>query len=279
MATFLLTWTLPALGLVAVSMRNGACHLQPTVEGAAWLQAALDQAHRLTGADDHVALELTVPRDALSRHGSRKASVEVTADDALSVIIPLDAPVVCSFHVVHLGDLLSPGPPARFRLTATTLHRAVEWGYSFADAVLTLSRHAGAPLPVEAVAILERWRAQVTTVSCLAGYRLDFREPETLNALRQRTPFRRRTTPLTTGQAVWVPQSETQGLFRYLRRLGYALQVPGGAEGEASGAPKGQGPPWASSTWLALARSYELLRQFFPGLAHLRTGDLRGFFL
>jgi hypothetical protein len=181
----------------------------------------------------------------------------------------------CVFHLAHLGRLEALGPPARYHPTYDSLLQAAEWDYSLPEVILLLTRYSGG-LPPAVAALLEEWRDEAQVIPCEAGYRLDLGAPATLNALHRRDPFRQRTAPLASGREAWVGRSEARALFRYLRRLGYVVQIPEERQEREATLSQPRPGPWPLGQWLALLRTYEHLRQHLPGLADLQARELAG---
>jgi hypothetical protein len=288
MLRFLLWGVLPSMGLVEVRREARVRQLRPTQEGLAWMRAALEQHRRLADPPPGVAVEQAVPHYEQHFLPSGQVSIDVTLyrpgpqpatatapRPGFSVTIQPQAPAACIFHLAHLGRLEAPGFPARYYLTHDSLLQAAEWDYSLPEVILLLTRYSGG-LPPGVAGLLEEWRDEAQVIPCEPGYRLDLGAPATLNALRRRDPFRQRTAPLASGRQAWVGRSEARALFRYLRRLGYVVQIPEERQ-EREAAPAQPRPgPWPLGPWLALLRTYEHLRQRLPGLADLQARELAG---
>lgn len=187
---------------------------------------------------------------------------------ALELTIPSSAPALCTFEVAHFTELISLGPPARYRLTRQSLEQALEWGYSAADVHLLLGRLGGQPLPAGVSAALHGWRDTIAIIESEPGYRLRASGAGVLAGLRKRRPFRQRTSLLASRADAWVPAACAHELFRYLRRVGYQVKesrlppFPAVQNG-----PRPSGLPLASL--LVVLRTYRQLRELIPGLAVL----------
>jgi hypothetical protein len=277
---FVATVALPRLGFVERGEDLETQHLRPTPEGVAWLQAALERDRLAADPPQDTAVERAVLSPADPFPVDERAGVNVTrtaastTDPAVEVRLGLAAPVRCTFHLHHVGQLLSPSPPRHYLLTQDSLRRAAGWGYAVTDVILMLARFSAAPLPPEVRALLQAWRQEIVTLSYQAGYRLDLGTPAILRALRRREPFRRRTAPLADRRSVWLARSAAKGLFRYLRRQGYAIQDRTPARDETAAPATPFRDPWPQTSWLVLLRTYERLRQRVPGLAALRVQEL-----
>ena len=289
---FLLQEVLPCLGLLDVQSQEDGTYLRPTPEGSSWLRVALSQRHHLTHPPDDTAVELGVPSPEL--RFPRLEEPPVTVSDDLSLIVHLAAPAAYTFEVAHFARLLAP---ARYQITQASLRQAVAWDYSVADVIFLLGRFSNGKLPPAAVAGLSDWEQEMMLITCEPGYRLRTAAPTILSALRQRKPFRSRTQPFArvysersrtaqgrpfgaaqgrpfaSGQEAWVSRTQASDLFRYLRRLGYAL-TPSEVAGEGG---DDDGPtPWSFrrcalplSQLLVVLRTYQHLCHVAPGLADL----------
>ena len=255
---------LPCLGLAETRGEGDEVLLRPTPEGAAWLQAV---AARRTLATENAAAELPVAADPPCFPPAGDVSIAIGGDLALTV--PLAAPAVWTFDISHLARLLSPEPPARYRITRQSLREAVSWDYSVSDVIFLLSRFGDAPLTPAAAAQLDEWRQEITRITCEEGYRLSADHRSIVQVLRRREPFRRCTQPLASGQDVWVSRAEARGLFRYLRRRGYVLTRP-----ESIDDNKARQKSWRRRVLplpqlLIALRTYRLVRRSITGLADL----------
>ncbi len=269
LADFLLQVALPRLGLIELRPGDDGLHLRPTPGGAEWLHAALERADLLAHPPQDASVEMIVPAGGPVFPSAESSAVIIDLD--LRITIPLSAPILCTFELCHVAQLLTPGPPARYRITKESLRQGVAWGYPVADVLFMLDRFSGEGLPSAVVTQLERWRTEMKAMACEPGYRLRTEAPPLLDALRQCEPFRRRTAPLANDQDAWVSRTEAPGLFRYLRRLGYDLALPQDPNDWPLQPRLHQ--PLPLSQLLVLLRTYRQLRRLVPGLAVL---DSRG---
>lgn len=270
---FLLQVVLPRLGIVEIDHEQAqALRVRPTSEGATWLRAALSRSSFFLagGLPDDAAVELTIPAPELrlAHDPAGGRSLQVGAD--LEIVISLGAPAVCTFDVAHVSELLSPGPPARYRLTRDSLHQALAWGYPVSDLLFLLAYHGAGSLPPSVLTQVAAWQEEMVTVACEPGYRLHLAAPEILAALRGREPFRQRTSPLASGQDAWVSAAQAEELFRYLRRVGYLLH----GDRPTAGIPIHVSRPLPLAQLLVVIRTYQHLRRLIPGLADPELGDL-----
>lgn len=277
---FVLEQILPRLALAEGHRQGETVFLRPTAEGAAWLRAALARSKLFSQPPDGVAVEQAVPHYELRFPSTDEPPISVAPDlaadseQALILTLHLAAPAAYTFDVAHFARLLSPGPPARYHITPSSLHQAAGRGYPISDVIFLLTRFNGGPLSPAVATQLDAWRSDIIHVPCEPGYRLCFSAPVLLKALRRREPFRRRTLPFPSGQEAWVSRAESHGLFRYLRRLGYEPALP---EEEAHGASLQEWPqrrPLPLLQWLVLLRTYQGLRRRLPALADLGLGEL-----
>lgn len=293
MVDFLLAVALPRLGLIEVD-HGTDWQVRPTAEGVDWLRRAVEHARLLQSptpqvVDDApvgVSMELRIPSPGL-RFPLVKAPavvidprVAVEPEAEVRLAVHLHAPALSTFEIAHLAELHAPGAPppaqepAHYRITAGTLQQAVAWGYPVADALFLLDRFADDPLPPAVVHQIHRWRDEMTVLHCEAGYRLTASSPAIMAALHQREPFRRRTAPLHGGalQDTWVSRVEALELFRYLRRVGYDIDLPPDPNDWPLQPRLRQ--PLPLSQLLVVLRTYQQLRRLVPGLAILELEDL-----
>lgn len=275
---FLLQVVLPRLGLVEIRSIDQPLRLRPTAEGLNWLRAALARSRCLDRPSSSVATELAIPTAGLRFPSAGEPSLVVEPD--LTLIIPLDAPAVCTFETAHIAELVSPGPPACYRLTRDSLRQAIGWGYPVADVLFLLTSLTGGHLPRPVVDQVTAWQEEMVVVACDSGYRLHLAAPEIFMALRRRDPFRQRTQPFASGQDAWVSEAQSPELFRYLRRVGYELegieQIQGaGMPGERRGrVPIHLHAPLPLPQLLVVLRTFQHLRRLVPGLADPELDDL-----
>jgi hypothetical protein len=310
LADVLVQTPLPWLGFADVRTKGQDLWLRPTPSGAIWLREALDRAQLQVQPPDEASIEMTIAPTGLplpavadgppvqvvldQRQAATDGAVAAkpsgsrSGDPAVHLTLQGHAPALCTFEIDHFGQLLCPGPPARYQITAQTLEEGVALGYSVDDVLFLLARFSGDELPGPVVAQLRDWHEGMTVLNYEPGYRLAAPSPAVLSALRRRIPFRRRTVPLASGQDAWVGYAQAHELFRYLRHTGYTLQkVPvafsGSGDETADGARESGEeeaalatqrslawePPLPLSQLLIALGTYERLRQFVPGLAVL----------
>jgi hypothetical protein len=283
--SFLIADLLPALALAEAENRNGVLHLRLTEEGRAWLSAALARRIAWDGSAGPV-YELSAPDAALAWPQTPAPFLHV--DETLAVSLALHAPAGLAFDLMQCADLLSPGPPAHYRISAHSLQRAAARGYSATDMHFWLQRYGGAALPQAASEQLAQWQDQAQHVLVEAGYKLTFASPQALAALRQLPTLRPLLLPLASGQEAWLALARAPQAWRHLRRLDFQL-TPTSLAAPPSSVPLGlpdahddrmaKTPPMAwppagrpalpLPALLALVRTYRWLRQRTPGLAPL----------
>jgi hypothetical protein len=283
---FLLRDILPCLGLVELQAQEEIVSLRPTPEGASWLRTALSQYDHLAHLPDDTAVEIAVPSHEL-RFPPRE-DPPVTVDDDLRITVHLAAPAAYTFEIAHFAQLLAPPPirpgtsrlrpeeaSARYQLTQASLQQAMAWDYDAADVIFHLERFSGGRLPPAALAQLSTWEQETTRITCEPGYQLHTAAPAILDALRQRQPFRSRTSPFASGQDAWVGHAQAGPLFRYLRRRGYVLISLGhddtGDDGPTTFAHRSTLP---LPQLLVALRTYRHCSRTMPGLADLGLQDL-----
>ncbi len=269
LATFLLTELLPQLGVVAVQPQGNPPCLAVTAEGADWLAGAL----RTGKTAAHWPADTDLP---VSPEPAASEPAWQVADD-LRLTIPLAAPAAATFEALQFADLLTLGPPAQYQVSRASLERGVSHGYEPPDIRFLLAHGAGQPLSGPAMAQLNHWQEELAVIHCEPGYRLRPAAPTLVARLRDREPFRDATELAASGRWAFVSQPEAPALLRYLRRLGYVLQLVG-----SSPAGTEEPPPLAPLLrrrlplvpLATLVGGYGRLRARVPGLADLGLADL-----
>jgi hypothetical protein len=284
---FLLREVLPCLGLVELQAQEEIISLRPTPEGVSWLRTALSQYDHLAHPPDDTAVEMAVPSHEL-RFPPRE-DPPITVDDDLCITVHLAAPAAYTFEIAHFAQLLAPPPiwprtsclrpekaAARYQLSQASLQQAMAWDYDAADVIFHLERFSGGRLPPGALAQLSTWEQEMTRITCEPGYRLHTAAPAVLDALRQRQPFRSRTSPFTSGQDAWVGHAQAKPLFRYLRRRGYVLTSLGRDDTGDDGPTtlSGHHSTLPLPQLLVALRTYRHFFRTMPGLADLGLQDL-----
>jgi predicted DNA-binding transcriptional regulator YafY len=231
------------LALIEVRDQERESLLRPTAEGIAWLQAARAETERLQRLGRWAELRDAAPQamwviQHVPSQGLRFPQAEVdwlTVTPGVRVSIPLAAPAAATFQVAQFARLQPPSPAGAarqgttYQVTRQTLCAHLARGGSVEGALLALHRFSHSPagestFSQEARAELEAWGRQLRQLQVEPGYRLQAAGAGTMEALRQRVPFRRRTRACASRQHAWVSQQEARALFAYLRRLGYVLQ-------------------------------------------------------
>lgn len=277
----LLTW----LALAEAEDRDGALHLRLTEEGRAWLSEALARRAAWDGLSGSVH-ELSAPDAALT--WPQTATPSLYVDETLAVSLALHAPAGLAFDLMQCANLLSPGPPARYRINAHSLQRAAARGYSATDVHFWLQHYSGAALPQVASEQLAQWQDQARHALVEAGYKLTFASPQALAALRQLPALRPLLLALASGQEAWLALAQAPQAWRHLRRLDFQLTpaseaaptssvLHGLAEAHGDRLAKTRSVAWPPAgrltlplpALLALVRTYRWLRQRAPGLAPL----------
>ncbi len=261
-----LTELLPRLGVLSLAGEGAETSMAVLPEGATWLRDALKQ--------DPAALSKT-PAAAQQPEAEARPCWRVTAD--LRLIIPPEAPAAATFEALQFADLLTPDPPAAYRITRASLEGALARGYDLADLLFTLTDGAHAALPGPAFAQLAQWGEAAAVIRCEPGYRLRPSGPVQLAALRAREPFRAATEPAASGAWAFVEQPKSAALFRYLRRAGYLVQVARPDHPDADAVPPLPALQRRCLPLLqlaALAGVYARLQVRVPGLADLGVAAL-----
>lgn len=273
LAEFLIKLALPYLGLIELECTSANSGFRPTPEGSAWLRAALSH-HTETALSPASAAELAIHSPQLVL--PRLDEPLITVNDDLSLALHPAAPAACAFEIAHLAQLVSlDAACAVYQLSRQSVKQAIGWGYPLTDITFLLARYSGGRLPSAVVAQLSRWQEELVAITCEPGYSLRAASPVILKTLRQRQPFRSRTSLLASGQEAWVSLAQAQDLFRYLRRLGYSLTpVPSPSGREGSGVREWVRVPLPLVQMLVLVRTYQHLRQRLPGLADLGLEDI-----
>lgn len=271
---------LPRLGLVEIRRLAGkGMEVRAMAEGSVWLRAALSRSELLQRPTQDAGVELTIDSTDLRFPVSCDPAMRI--EPGLELVVSLAAPALCTFEISHVAELVSPGPPARYKLTRDSLRQALTWGYPVPEVLFLLAQFSNGRVPQAVLAQIEAWQEEMAVVGCEPGYRLSFAAPELLSVLRKRDPFRQRTVPLASGQDVWVAEARSPELFRYLRRVGYELEGRGGTADSRNGSePIRLALPFSHSAALPLAqllvilRTYQHLRRLVPGLADVDIGPL-----
>lgn len=285
--TFLLLDVLPVLGLVDAQVLDGVTCLRPTHEGQTWLAAALAKRMAWDSPAPDLAHELTAPDSALVLPAVSTPMVHV--DDDLRVTVEHHAPASYTFDIAQFAELLSPAPPAEYRVSAHSLQQAAARGYSIGDVSFLLRRFAGGPLPAAASWQLTQWQEQWLHVVYEPGFKLSFSAPQMIDSLRQQAAFRQNTTPFASGQEVWVSLHRAVHAWRYLQRLDFRLVPAAGAAvipplrnpGVSLWQHPGSRPGFAPASRLALPlpallvllQTYRQVQRLAPGLAQLNLEE------
>lgn len=281
LATFLLRVALPSLGLVRVADVADTARYYPTEEGQTWLRAALraasPDAEQRPEPDTVRAIALHVPGDgpALTAPGYPPLRV----DDHLRLRVYPGAHPALSFALLHVAELrhvpdhADPEVPVTYRITRDSLARGVVRGYTVAEVRFMLGRGSGGEVSPEALDRVRAWGREIETIACEPGYRLRL-HPEQRQKLLRRRAFRQRTAPLVAQDAVWVAQTQSDDLFRYLRRRGYAL-TPATPTSPAIAIPVTPRAALPLNALWVLVQTYATLCRYLPGLAQLELDALQ----
>ena len=251
---------LPRLGIVEFHAATRT--VRPTLEGATWLQPAFSAE---AGEENGLRSSLRFPETG-------EPPVAVSPDLQISVFP--HAPAAWTFDLAHFAELVCPGPPARYRVTRQTLAEAGRWGYSAGEIGFLLARFSEGKLPRPAVEQLLAWQEDIPAIVAEPGWRVRTADPAILDALLGRKPFRERTARFASRQDAWVSAGEAAALWRYLRRLGYALNLSQGTT-FASGFRASVRGAIPLKPLLVAVRTYQAVCKLVPGMAELGLDDLQ----
>lgn len=270
LACGVLTW----FGVLEYWEVDGTIAVRPLLAGQDWLRNCIA---RLTPAATTAAAAeeaLPAPDDAVAGLLLEPAIVfEAVTPAAVSLRVLPAAPAACILtlqftaalrHVTRNG--------AVYEITPATLARGRGRGYLATAVLVQLALANGGEIPAALVEQLHRWEARIPLVEARPGYQLTAAQ-DVLPGLRSRAAFMRRVIFLADAQSAWVSADQAPALWKYLRRLGYAVQTEPDPAERVSKIEPASGVS-AEALWVLLG-IYAWLSTRVPGLAQLPVGMVR----
>ncbi|MBN1920791.1 MAG: WYL domain-containing protein [Anaerolineae bacterium] len=265
-----LTW----LGVLECQEVDGTIAVRPLLAGQGWLR---DSVARLTPATTTAAAAQEAPPASLGDIAlllmEPAIKFEAVTRAAVQLQVLPAAPAACILTLQFTAALRHLTPAgAVYEITPVTLARGRGLGYLATHVLLQLALANGGEIPAALVEQLHDWEAKIPVLQAKPGYRLTAGQ-DVLPGLRSREAFMRRTIFFPDAQSAWVSAEEAPALWKYLRRLGYAIHIEADP-GETTSKIVPVSGVSAEALWVLLG-IFAWLHTRVPGLAQLPIITLR----